>query len=87
MASPVSMYICVCVCLLLHVGTGFRLMAGHLGMDGGLWIKAISPKGQWLIYVSAKEVKRTRPHQRAGFTVDKQKEIDISLTSNHKKGR
>lgn len=43
MASP------VCVCLL--VGTG------HLGMDGGLWIKAISPKGQWMIYVSASEVK------------------------------
>lgn len=56
MASPVSVCLCLCVCLMLLVGTGFRLLTGHLGMDGSLWIKAISPKGQRLIYTSASGV-------------------------------
>lgn len=59
MASPVS--VCLCVCLMLLVATGFGLLTGHLGMDGGLWIKAISPKGQRLIYVSASGVKARSP--------------------------
>lgn len=62
------------------------LMTGHLGMDGGLWIKARSLKGQWLIYVSASEVKARSPPSKAGFTVDKQKEIYIFFfISNQKK--
>lgn len=59
MASPVS--VCLCVCLMLLEGTGFRLLTGHLGMDGRLWIEAISPKGQWLIYTSASGVKARSP--------------------------
>lgn len=63
MASPEC--VCVCESLMLLVGTGFRLMTGHLGMDGGLWIKAISPKGKWLIYVSASKVKVRLPPSKS----------------------